>query len=139
MGEAEFDALCRAVIAAHPSRTPNLNAYGAALATHCTAHSGSIGSAFVGELARLEWAMVEVFHATNAPALDAVALKAVPIERWSHHALHAGPHLRLLRCHYPVNEVYQAWRTDKRRTLAPRRTATAVWRERVQIWRMDLE
>ncbi len=141
LGLADFEALCREVIAARPSRTPNLNAYGAALAAHCRARAGGIGgSLFIAELASLEWAMVEVFHAGDAPALDAQALHAVPLARWATMRFAPGPHLRLLRSRYPVNAHYQAWRGGARLAMPTAlRSATAVWRENDRIWRMDLD
>jgi len=55
-----------------------------------------------GDMARLEWAHVEVFDAVDAPRLDPQKLAAVPEDAWEGARLVPDPGLRVLRFEYPV-------------------------------------
>src|SRR5688500_13475425 len=102
LGEERFDALARAYIDAFPSRSPSLNAYGARMAEFCGTLSEPWAPIAV-DLARLEWALVEVIHAPSSPSLTTGALAAIPSTRWQTARLIPSPTLRLLCCDHPVN------------------------------------
>jgi hypothetical protein len=61
--------------------------------------------ALVRDMARLEWAHVEVFDAPDVPPLDPNKLSAVPEDAWEGARLVAAPALRLLDLEYPVIEL----------------------------------
>lgn len=140
LGDDAFDSLCRSVIARHPSDRPNLNFYGRWLAHYCAAlKKPSPRERFVRELADLEWAMVEVFHAHAAPTFSIDALRAIPAERWEHVRLRPSQTVRILEFSHPANRFFQAWRTDQEPSVpAASWSATAVYRQGFTIWRMDL-
>src|SRR5690606_2409343 len=81
-GEEVFATLARGYIAAHPSRHPNLNGYGAGFPLWLRRlRRPLVHRALLADLAALEWALVDVLHAQAAPVLDATALAAIPVER----------------------------------------------------------
>ena len=139
LGAAGFAALARRYIAAHPSRSPNLNGFGA----HFAAFIDGLGAAFphaafAAELATLEWALVEVLHAPVAPAVFLEGLRAVPEQQWEAVRFTKSPTLRFLRFAYPVNAYLQSVRIGTASTPPPKApSATAVYRESWKIWRMD--
>jgi len=141
LGENAFEALCRAYIAKHPSTGPNLNSFGRSMAEFCLLEAQDIGvpRGFAGDMASLEWAMVEVIHAPSAEPLTPTGLAEVPIERWAGARLVATTAFRLLRFDYPVNVYFQAFRDGRTPTIPePARSAAAVYRSGPTLWRMDL-
>ncbi len=143
LGEADFDELCRKYIAIHPSTDSNLNAFGRHMASLCRAEpaKSTLGAAasFVGDLADLEWAIVEVIHAASADPLTLTGLGAVPASQWADARLVATPAFRLLRSEYPVNRYFQAFREGEAPLVPePEASAVVVYRSGPTIWRMDL-
>ncbi|MEQ8768265.1 MAG: DNA-binding domain-containing protein [Planctomycetota bacterium] len=69
LGEERFAPLIRRYASEHPSRHPSLDRLGCHFEELVADVTGS-RSSFEAELARLEWSLVESFHADEAPALD---------------------------------------------------------------------
>jgi hypothetical protein len=139
LGEAAFSSLARAYIDEHPSRSRSLNAYGQQMAAFCRTR-GEPWSGFAADLARLEWALVEVVHEPASESLRPEALATISPASWQSTRLLPSRGLRLLGFDYPVNDFFQSFR-DERGTKMPRRapTATAVYRQGLALWRMGLE
>ena len=155
LGEADFRELALAYIAAFPSRSPNLNAFGRQLSAFCRDHAGSDAPAreagahgaslrtdlprFAADLAELEWALVDVLHAPSLPRLPGEALTSIAPEQWPNACFIAAPTLRVLSTRFAVNTYYQAFREDQA-PLAPeeRPSSTAVFRDGLTLWRMNL-
>lgn len=57
------------------------------------------------DMARYEWAIIEVFDAADAPPLDPAKLAAVPPDAWENARLELVPALALLAVEYPVAEL----------------------------------
>ncbi len=142
LGAEAFEALASDYVTTHPSRSPNLNAYGKAMSAYCherAAHTPFEHHAFAADLAALEWALVEVLHAPDAKTLAPEALQAIPPERWGDARLPKSAGVRLLSFDYPVNAYFQAFRNDAEPEIPePNASATAVYRQGTLIWRMDL-
>jgi hypothetical protein len=134
----DFEALCREYIARHPSTGPSLNAFGRHMAELCAARANP-WAAFAADLARLEWAIVEVIHAPSTAPLSLADLANVPTDAWGSARLESTPALRLLRSEFPVNSYYQATR-DGMNPEIPSSTpsSTAVYRSGPTVWRMTL-
>jgi hypothetical protein len=141
LGDAAFDDLCRAFIAAHPSQSPNLNFFGRKLAAFC--RDGAPGPFalrdFAADLAELEWAIVEVIHAPSRAPLTLEGLSEMPMDAWASARLVPNTAFRLLRFDHPVNAFFQAVREGREAavpTASP--SATVVYRSGTTLWRMDL-
>ena len=131
LGEEPFDSLCRRYVERHPSRAPNLNAYGRHMADLCVG--------FAADLARLEWAIVEVIHEPALPPLTMETLATVPMGAWGTARLVAAKAVRLLSLAYPANDYFQAVRDEESPDApAARATATVVHRSGRTVWRMGL-
>jgi len=139
LGEETFSSLARRYIERHPSRSRSLNAYGQHMAAFCRARPEP-WAGFAADLARLEWALVEVVHEPASESLTPDALAAIPAARWQNARLLPSRGLRLLGFDYPVNDFFQAFR-DERAPKMPEHapTATAVYRQGLALWRMGLE
>lgn len=93
LGEATFATLARAHATTHPPREADLHRYGDGFAV---ALAGAIPEpAWLGDLARLDWAAHEALHAPDAPTLAPQALVAA-IEAGGRIVLIAHPSLRLV-------------------------------------------
>jgi hypothetical protein len=137
LGEVRFAALCDAYIEQYPSASPSLNAFGRHMSALCAKEHGP----FLAELARLEWALVEVVHAEMPAPLDLAALQALAPEAWNGVRLLKSDAVRLLQFEYGTNAYYQAFRSEGRLgppAPPPQASATAVYRIGPTLWRMDL-
>jgi hypothetical protein len=138
LGEAAFEELCLAYVFAHPSRSPNLNAFGRHMSAFCRSKSGSL-SEMHADLAALEWAMVEVIHTGDAERLSEEALSKIPLPQWARARFAQSDAVRVLEFAYPVNAYFQAFNTGEEPPLPERAwSATAVFRDGATIWRMDM-
>ena len=139
LGEDGFAELARAYIAQFPSRSPSLNAYGKPMAAFCRTLSEPWAD-FAADLARLEWALVEIVHEPISPGLSPEALAALPPSRWQAARLVPSRCLRVLSFDYPVNQFFQAFR-DEQAPEMPGRAASsaAIYRQGHALWRMDLD
>lgn len=139
LGEEAFSALARAYIDQHPSRSRNLNAFGQQVSTFCRSRHQPWAH-FAADLARLEWALVEVVHEPASESLAPDALARIPSAHWQTARLLASPGLRVLGFDYPVNDFFQAFRNGRERQMPERSpTAVAVYRRGLALWRMSLE
>jgi hypothetical protein len=141
LGDGEFERVAHDYVARCPSRSPSLNAFGARLPAYLAMRSEA-WAPFAVELARLEWALVEVVHAEMGSPLDAHALATLGPEDWPHVRLSASPALRLLDFTYPVNRFYQAFRAgDEPEPEPPPASASsvAVHRSGLSVYRLELE
>ncbi|MBI3367016.1 MAG: putative DNA-binding domain-containing protein [Burkholderiales bacterium] len=73
MGDQAFDALARAYLAAHPSRTPSIRWFGGGLAAFMAERAAADDEliahpAFV-DFARMDWALRDAFDAADAPTI----------------------------------------------------------------------
>jgi hypothetical protein len=139
LGAAQFERVARAYVAAEPSLSPSLNAYGRGMPEFLRTRSEA-WAPFAAELARLEWALVEVIHAETTPPLEPQALQRLRPEDWAHARLVPSPALRVLCLSHPVNRFYSAFREGNRPDLpASAPTAVAVHRTGLSLYRLDLE
>jgi hypothetical protein len=139
LGDVTFSSLARAYIQKYPSRSRSLNSYGRYMAAFCRARAEP-WAGFASDLARLEWALVEVVHEPVSRSLCASALAKVPPAHWQSARLVPSRGLRLLAFDYPVNDFFQAFR-DETAPAPPERapTAAVVYRRGLALWRMGLE
>jgi hypothetical protein len=139
LGAETFEGIARDYIRTHPSRSPSLNAYGADFAAYLRTRSES-WVPFAVELARLEWALVEVIHRETGAALASNALAEVPPDAWPRVRFVPKPALELLDVAYPVNAFYQAFRDElEPRAPAPAGSSLVVHRVGLVVYRLELE
>jgi len=139
LGEETFASLARGYIEKQPSRSRSLNAYGQHMAAFCKTRPEP-WAAFGADLARLEWALVEVVHEPASESLAPDALAAIPAAAWQTARLLPSPGLRLLGFDYPVNDFFQAFRDQLSPEMPDRApTATVIYRQGLGLWRMGLE
>ena len=113
VGEAFFDAACDEYVRGYPSRGGDLAAFGADLARFLEGHAPAAALAYLPDVARLEWALHEGFHAADAGPLDLAALARVPQEDYGQLRFRLHPAARLLRSAHPVVAIWEANRPGR--------------------------
>jgi len=108
VGEEFFRAMARAFIAEEKPRSPVLIHYGDNFPDFVAGFEPARGIAYLADVARLENAWVEAYHAAEAPALALAALAEIDPEDFG--ALRFSPHpaARLLRFAHPAASIWAA-------------------------------
>ena len=137
LGEERFEDLVRAYVLRHPSRSYTFNRLGDALPEFIAA-SKMRRRIFLGDLAKLELAMTQVFDEAEVEPLPGDAISSIAPEQIADARIVPIPALRLVSAGYEVNEAFLAWRDE--RTIKPIRQKTwlAVHRRDYGVFRMPL-
>ncbi len=103
VGPDYFAAAVRRYVAAHPPRQPVLAEYGEDFPAFVETLPNA--PAYLGDVARMEWAINLSLHAPDVAALDADSLRGAPLQ-----GMHLMPHpaSRLLVSAYPVHGIWAA-------------------------------
>jgi len=122
VGEDFFRAMARAFTVAHKPVTPVLIHYGAEFPKFVATFPPAEGVPYLADVAVLEDAWVDAYHAAEAPALTLVDLAAVEPERLPDLTFVRHPAARLLNFAQPAASIWATHQGDE----APR--APAEWR-----------
>ncbi len=114
VGEEFFRAMAHIYVRANPPRSPILAYYGQGFADFVAGFAPAASLPYLPDVARLEMARVEVYHAVDEPGLTPQGL-AQAVAR--HHGCTASllqltPAVQLLRSRHPVVSVWSAHQTD---------------------------
>lgn len=110
VGEDFFRAACREFIPGHAPKAATLLRFGREFPDFLAGFAPASSLVYLQDVARLEWAWHESFHAGEASAFDSSVLLdlAGPEQERLKFALH--PSARLLKSDFPV---YRIWRTNQ--------------------------
>jgi hypothetical protein len=108
VGPEFFMAMAGVFLRAHPPKSPVLMLWGDDLPGFLDAFPPIAHLPWLGDVARLELALRQSFHAADAPALTAQALAAHPPEALSRCRFQLAPALRLVRTPHPVLAIWTA-------------------------------
>jgi hypothetical protein len=131
LGTDNFAALVKEYLLEHPPTEPSILYAGLYLTDFLNDHPFAERWPFIADLARLERAILDVFHAADAPVLSLETLHVVPSEEW--------PALKL-RSHPAVEIVHSEWRiADVLHTVEQGREWTDPELEEasVLVWRQN--
>lgn len=110
VGSEYFDAFALRFARAEPAAGPCLFEYGAAFPAAIAAAPGMEAHGYVADVARLEWAMHESFHAPAAAPLSPSRLTAIPSENMAGARLRLHPTVRLHQAEIPTGQLWRAAR-----------------------------
>lgn len=117
LGE-RFRALAVAFVRAHPPVSPVMQGYGGAFPGWLERQEAGAEAPFLGDLARLELALREAYHAADAePAPE--RLGALPAERLHEARLTLAPAVRVLRSRWPVLSIWRHHQPEPGPTPGP--------------------
>lgn len=108
VGEEFFRAMALAFLRAHPPRGRIMMLYGDEFAGFIAGFEPARGLGYLADVARLEQALRESYHAADASAVAAQDLTALPEAQLLSARLQLAPALRLVRSDWPVLGIYNA-------------------------------
>lgn len=108
VGEGFFRFAADSYIRQHPPRSGNLHDFGFHYADFLTGFTPAAGLPYLPDVARLEWAWHEAFHAADAAPFDARCLAEVPVEQQGNLRFALNPSARFLDSVYPVLSIWKA-------------------------------
>jgi hypothetical protein len=127
VGDDMFATLACCYVTRCPSTHPSVRHFG-----HCFADflaGEPTAPAFLADLARLEWARVEVFDAADADTLRLSDLQAVPAETWPALRFHLVPACVVVESDWPVHRIWADGASSLSPPQEPETTTIRVWRE----------
>jgi hypothetical protein len=108
VGEEFFRQVARRFIRCYPSRSGNLHDFGRELPAFLHDLREARHLAYLGDVAALEWAYHEVFHAAEAPPLDLARLAQVPEVAQARLRFRLHPATRFVASRFPVLAIWEA-------------------------------
>ncbi len=107
VGDEFFQAMAAAFARATPPSSPILLDYGAGFADFIAAFPPAASLPYLPDVARIERAWREAYHAAEAAALRAEDLAEIPGERAAALRLALHPSLRLVRSRFPALTIWR--------------------------------
>ncbi|MFN0113432.1 MAG: DUF2063 domain-containing protein [Paracoccaceae bacterium] len=118
VGEDFFKAMAGIFLRQHPPSSPVMAGYGAAMPDFLAAFGPAAHLGYLPDVARLELAILDSYHAADAPPLSAGALARLPDLPPESTRLALSPSARLVRSPWPV---FSIWAANTRDAPAPAR------------------
>jgi len=108
VGDEFFRATARAYLNWSPPFTPLLFRYGGTFGDFLDAFPPAARVPYVGDVARLEFARLQAYHAADATPLDISALGEIPPDDIAAAVFEAHPSVSMIRSTYPVVSLWGA-------------------------------
>ena len=107
VGPEFFGFMIDRYIRAYPSRSGNLHNLGSAMATFLDSFQPASTLPYLTDVARLEWAYHEVFHAPAARPFEPDVLAQTSTEQYPNLCFSLGPACRLVCSAFPIFRIWQ--------------------------------
>ncbi|PJE31918.1 Putative DNA-binding domain-containing protein [Pseudooceanicola antarcticus] len=107
LGDENLRALAAPFLRAHPPSSPLMFRYGEALPAFLQRFQPLAHLGYLPDVARLDLAMRESYHAADATPLEPARLAALPPEVLAQAHLRLAPSLRVLRSSWPLWQIWQ--------------------------------
>ena len=107
VGDAFFQQAADQFVNAHPSRSGDLNQFGGEWAAFLAAYPHAAELPYLGDVARLEWAWHQSFHAAEGQAFDLARLAAIPAEEHGALCFVLHPAVRLVESGFPILRIWE--------------------------------
>lgn len=108
VGTDFFKAAAKTYIRQAPPRSPVLLLYGETFGDFLDGFEPAAGVPYLGDVARLEWARLNAYHAADAEPLTIERLAAVPQAQLAETRFTLHPSLRLISSRFPVASLWAA-------------------------------
>lgn len=139
LGAQAFAAVAHDYVEARPSTHPSLRWFGRGLGDFLAARADPTLPAYAADLARLEWARLDVFDAPDGELLDVAALRRLPTDAWASLRLHLVPALQILSVCWPVHQIWEAAESGRADPWTRMDTWLRVWRQGDQVFQAPLD
>ena len=107
LGAGNFRLLARAYLHRHPPSSPLMIFYGERMPGFLSAFEPAKSIAYLPDVARLELALRESYHAADAAPVERRQLASVPIETLLTSQIALAPSLRLIRSVWPLHAIWR--------------------------------
>jgi hypothetical protein len=107
VGEEFFRAAAQRYAGSEPPGSPVLTEYGAGFARFLERFEPAASLPYLPDVARIERAWIEAYHARDAPTLDPAALERLAGDRVRGIRFAAHPSLRVVRSGYPSLTIWR--------------------------------
>lgn len=118
VGDDFFDAVAHDFIAHEPPRSSHLDRFGGGLAAFLDGFAPAASLPYLGDVARLEWAVNQALHAPDAAAPDFAALSALAATDAERLRFTPHPSVRLLHTCHPARAIWRGVLEDDDAALA---------------------
>jgi hypothetical protein len=108
VGAEFFDYLSDRFIRQHPPRSGNLHDFGAELAGFLAAFEPARTLLYLPDVASLEWAWHEGFHAADTEPLDPARFAALTPDQYGRLRFALHPSARLIASDYPILRIWES-------------------------------
>lgn len=106
VGEANFKLLAGAFLRQHPPSSPLMMFYGQEMPEFLTGFGPTSSLGYLPDVARLELALRESYHAADADAIDPTRLQALAPDELMSSTFSLAPSLRLIRSPWPIHAIW---------------------------------
>src|SRR5215470_447629 len=110
VGEEFFRAMARAYVTQEPPRSPVLLQYGATFGTFVDSFPPAAAVAYLGDVARLEFARGRAYHAADAAPLAAENLAAIAPAALADMRVTLHPSISVISSGHPIVSIWEAHR-----------------------------
>lgn len=107
LGKANMDGLAGLFLRAHPPASPLLMLYGDGFPEFLEGMEQLAHLGYIGDVARLELALRQSYHAADAASLPPEQLAALPADQLAGTRLLLAPALRLVRSPWPIHDIWR--------------------------------
>jgi hypothetical protein len=107
VGDGFFRYAAYEYLRAHRPCSGNLHDFGDAFTGFLAGFAPAAELPYLPDVARLEWAWHQAFHAADAPAFDLARLGAVPVEQHVTLRFVLHPSARLLTSKFPIAHIFE--------------------------------
>ena len=135
VGDGFFGYVAHRYIRRHPSRCGNLHEFGGHMADFLHSFPAAAPYPYLCDVARLEWAWHEVFHAADHAAVSIEELAALPAAQRERVKIALHPACRLTASRFPVVRIWEA----NQCAGEPAVVDLDAGPERALVWRDDLD
>ncbi|MGH7843437.1 MAG: HvfC/BufC family peptide modification chaperone [Candidatus Binataceae bacterium] len=140
LGDAQFHNLITGYLIDYPPSEPSIMYAGRDLPTFLRANALTERTPFVADLAALERALVEIFHAADAVPLEAAAMNAIAPADWPSLRMRRHPASRILEVGWRVERVLRAVEQQEQWSVPAREAVNLlVWRRQARVFYRELE
>ena len=107
VGTQNFKTLAGAFLRAHPPASPLMMFYGSELPAFIAAFPPTREIGYLPDVARLELALRQSYHAADAQPINPAVLETTPTETLMASRVGLAPSLRLIRSPWPIHAIWR--------------------------------